>query len=420
MGQRLVPLTMIAATIALAVAAFTTGLIVDRPADWQAVVPLAVLGGIAPMIYAVNIRVVPAFSRRQWRNPRLVQTQVILMIAGAWLVYAGRIAGNDPMITLGSFAALASGICFMANIASLFRQEAKSVAPPMPAANAGQKQVDRVAIVVTRISSLFLLTGLTIGVVLRFWEPDRGRWDLVWAHAMLAGFMLSMASGICYHVLSRWTGRPWGSIWPLRLHLIGTLIGMPAMLIALAFDFERLFYLAGPLQAAAIVLFLSTILPFLLKMPGVVRPAMLIAALCLLVGVVLGSWFAIDPAIGARLRLTHAGINLFGFTGMLISGVGYYLVPRFAGHPLRWPRLAWVQATLLAGGVLIGSAALAFRAYGHPNSAVILIAHGMIASAFLLLGVLFAGAFFGHPVTAATTSTVQLQPAGSRGRPTPG
>lgn len=413
---------MILATIALAVAAFTTGLIVERPADWQAVVPLAVLGGIAPMIYAVNIRVVPAFSRRQWRNPRLVQTQVILMFAGAWLVYAGRISGNDPLITVGSFAALASGICFMANIASLFRQEAKGVAPPMPVptASSGQKQVDRVAIVFTRISSLFLLTGLTIGVVLRFWEPDRGRWDLVWAHAMLAGFMLSMASGICYHVLSRWTGRPWGSIWPLRLHLIGTLIGMPAMLIALAFDFERLFYLAGPLQAAAIALFLSTIVPFLLKLPGVVRPAMLIAALCLLVGVVLGSWFAIDPAIGARLRLTHAGINLFGFTGLLISGVGYYLVPRFAGHPLRWPRLAWVQAGLLTGGVLIGSAALAFRAYGHPNSAVILTAHGMIAAAFLLLGTLFAGAFFGHPAT-ATTSTIQLQQApGGRGQPIPG
>ncbi len=418
-SQRLVPLTMIAAAIAFAIAAVTAGLIVERPAWWQAVVPLAVLGGIAPMIYAVNIRVVPAFSRRQWRSMKLVRAQVVTMLAGAWLVFIGRIDGSNPLITAGSVLALTSGILFMANIATLFRQPAGN-RPGPPAADTNQKQVDRLAIVFTRTSSLFLLFGLGVGVALRFWTPERGRWDLVWAHAMLVGFMLSMACGICYHVLSRWTGREWQALWPIRLHLAATMLALPLMLAALAFDLDRLFLVAGPLQALAISTFLVTIVPFVLQLPGPTRAAVLAAALFLLAGIGLGAWFAIDPAIGARLRLTHAGINLFGFTGLLISGVGYYLVPRFAGHPLRWPRLAWVQVVLLGGGVLVGTAALAFRAYGHVNHTAIIAAFGMVAAAFAILALMIAGAFFGHPA-GATVSTVRIgSTPGARGRPVAG
>jgi hypothetical protein len=404
---------MISAAIALAVAAITAGLIVERPAWWQAVVPLAVLGGIAPMIYAVNIRIVPVFSRRPWRYLWLVRAQVIAMLAGAWLVYAGRLAANDPLITAGSLAALASGILFMTNIGTLFGQPPTTPAPPLP--YPGQKQVDRIAIAFTRASSIFLLIGLATGVALRFWEPDRGRWELVWAHAMLAGFMLTMASGVSYHVLSRWTGQPWRSLWPIKLHLLGTLIGLPLMLVALAFDIDWLFMIAGPLQAVAIALYLVAIVPLVLKMPGASRPAMLIAALFLFAGIFLGAWFAGHPAMGARLRLTHAGINLFGFAGLLISGVAYYLAPRFAGHPLRWPKLAEVQIALLGGGVLLGSTALGFRAYGEPHNAIILLAHALITTAFLLLGVMIAGAFFGHK-SRATTTMVQIKRPSATGQ----
>ncbi|HYI23859.1 MAG TPA: hypothetical protein VD767_00480, partial [Thermomicrobiales bacterium] len=173
-----------------------------------------------------------------------------------------------------------------------------------------------------------------------------------------------------------------------------------------------------PLQALAIATFLATIVPFVLQLPGETRPAMLAAALFLLTGIGLGAWFAIDPAIGARLRLTHAGINLYGFTGLLISGVGYYLVPRFAGHPLRWPRLAWVQVALLGSGVLAGSIALAFRAYGDSNTTVIVLAHAMIAVAFAIFAVLIAGAFFGQS-SRATITAVRIEPS-ARARPAAG
>jgi hypothetical protein len=404
-GKYLVPLTMIAAMAGFATAAMTAGMLTERPIWWPAVVALAVLGGIAPMIYAVNIRVVPVFSRRPWRSLPLLRAQIATLLAGAWLIYAGRLGGWDAVITAGYLLALASGILFMVNIARLFRQAPVTPAPPRPFPN--QADVDRIAVKFTRWSSIYLLLGLSIGVLLRFWEPDQGRWDLVWAHTMLVGFMLSMVAGTCYHVLSRWTGHPWRSLTPIRLHLMTVVLGLPLMLIALATNQETLFSIAGSLQAIAVILFLVTITPQVARMPGVSKPAMLAAALLLATGVFLGAWFAGHPVMGARLRLVHAEINLFGFAGLLIAGVGYYLVPRFAGRPLRWPRLAILQLALLSGGVLAGSTALAFRAYGHVSEAAIIGAHALLAAGFALLGLLIAATFFRKPTT-ATISTIQL------------
>lgn len=408
MGKYLVPLTMVAAMAGFATAAMTAGLLTERPAWWPAVVALAVLGGVMPMIFAVNIRVVPVFSRRQWRSLPLLRAQVGTLLAGAWLIYAGHLAGSDAAITAGSLLALAGGLLFMANIVRLFRQEPTTPAPPTPFPN--QTEVDRIAVKFTRWSSIYLLLGLGVGVLLRFWEPDQGRWDLVWAHTMLLGFMMSMVAGTSYHVLSRWTGHPWRSVTPIRLHLLATVIGLPLMLLALATNHDTLFTIAGPLQAMAVILFLVTIVPHARRMPGVSQPAMLAAALFLVTGVTLGAWFAGHPEVGAWLRLVHAEVNLFGWIGLLIAGVGYYLVPRFAGRPLRWPRLAPVQLALVGGGTLAGSAALAFRAYGHLSPAAIIGSHALLAAGFALFGVLIAGTFFQASRTPATVSTIQISP----------
>src|SRR5688500_3263742 len=110
---------MVAAMAGFATTAMTAGLLTERPAWWPAVVALAVLGGVMPMIFAVNIRVVPVFSRRQWRSLPLLRAQVGTLLAGAWLIYAGHLAESDAAITAGSLLALAGGLLFMANIVRL-------------------------------------------------------------------------------------------------------------------------------------------------------------------------------------------------------------------------------------------------------------------------------------------------------------
>ena len=414
MGKYLVPIAMVSGMVGLAAAALAIAFVSDRPTWWAAAISMAVLGGIAPIIYAVNIRVVPVFGRRPWKNPLLVRLQVGLMLLGAWIRFFGLTDANKTAITFGSLLALASGLLFIGNLAILFRQEPTTLPPPLPFPN--QADIDKIAIRFTRLSGLALLIGLAIGVMLSRWRPDQGRWELVWAHTMLVGFVLSMASGTAYHVFSRWTGKEWKSVRLIRLHFRITLIFLPLMLLALATDRSILFSIAGPLEAFALLLFLYNLAPMLTRMPAPSPPALIASSLFLVFGIFLGSWFAGHPEMGARFRLMHAEINVFGWAGLLISGMAYYLVPRFAGHALVAPKVAPAQIGLLIGGVVAGAIALGLRSYGHGNGTWLYATQGAIALAFLTIAALTAATFFlTRPETAV--APLRMQPRSKSDRP---
>jgi hypothetical protein len=412
-GRYLVPATVLASTIALAVAAFTAGLTPYRPAWWSASVRLAVLGGIVPIIYAVNIRIVPVFSRRDWASLSWLRAQNVLAVAGGWTVFTAGIRRSDDLAATGHALALAGGALFMANLVRLFRQSPVArPAPPLPYPE--HKAVDRIATDFTRLSGVYLLAGLVVGLIMTVDLPRTGRWDLVWAHAMLVGFFLSMASGVCYHTLSRWTGKRWKWIATIRIHYLTTLIALPLMLLALATNRQGLFSIAGPIQATALLLFLANIVPLVWAMTGVTRPAVLLAISCLLAGVTLGAWFAGHPVMGVKFRFIHAGLNLFGWSGLLISGVAYYLVPRFFSRPLRWPRLAAIQIGLLTTGIIGSALAWTWRIEGDGPSNAIAIAHGLTAAGFVLLGVIVAGTLAFGGSRAATVSALPMQKSFTR------
>ncbi len=392
MERRLVGVTMTLAPLALAASAIAAGVSLREPDWWRAAVQLAVLGGIAMMIYAVNIRVVPVFARRQWRSARLLRLQVVAAGTGAWLSFFGIGLRSTALTGVGQLLALAGGMLFMVNIVSLFRQ-APAGAPAPPLRFESQAVVDRIATKFMRLSGTYLLFGLALGVALVWWRPGSGRWDLVWAHAMLVGFFLSMASGVCYHVLSRWSGISWRSVGAIRMHYLLVAIGLPAMVVALAVDATRLFLIAGPLQAVAIALLLVNMAPHAVRLGGPVRAGILLAVGCLAFGITLGVVFAIDPSVGARSRQIHAVANVFGWGGLLISGFGYAFAPSFAGVPLRWPRLALVQLGVLGTGVLASTAALFWRVYGDGPDAPVIAAQVVIAAGLLLLAVQVAGVF---------------------------
>lgn len=56
-------------------------------------------------------------------------------------------------------------------------------------------------------------------------------------------------------------------------------------------------------------------------------------------GIVLGLGIALQPN-WVVYRPAHAHMNVVGFLTMLVFGVGYQLLPRLFGHPLRSNRLA--------------------------------------------------------------------------------
>ena len=102
-------------------------------------------------------------------------------------------------------------------------------------------------------------------------------------------------------------------------------------------------------------------------------------------GVTLGAAMAIKPEL-VIYRPAHLHMNLLGFVTMMIFGVGYHLLPRLGGSPLRWKSLPifhlWAgnaglalmaagfflrptfqstgQATLAIGAILSTSGALSF------------------------------------------------------------
>ena len=67
-------------------------------------------------------------------------------------------------------------------------------------------------------------------------------------------------------------------------------------------------------------------------------------------GIILGVGMAIEPAWSAY-RPAHAHMNVVGFLTMLVFGVGYQLLPRLFGHPLRSPRLAVAHLFLANAGL---------------------------------------------------------------------
>ena len=85
---------------------------------------------------------------------------------------------------------------------------------------------------------------------------------------------------------------------------------------------------------------------------------------------------------GAQWRLAHTHLNLAGFVVMIIFGVAYHILPRFAGKPLRseaWASAHFWIATFATAGMVIGFIA--------PTAAVLLWAGSVAQFAGIVLGV---------------------------------
>lgn len=125
------------------------------------------------------------------------------------------------------------------------------------------------------------------------------------------------------------------------------------------------------------------------------------AFVALAAGILLGAAFALDRALGARLRPLHAELNLWGWTTLLIYGMGYHMLPRFCGRPLRRARLAALQSWLAIGGV--AAAALGWLALAAaPALGRALLAAGGLAqlAAALLFALLGAELLWPRPPAA--------------------
>jgi heme/copper-type cytochrome/quinol oxidase subunit 1 len=103
----------------------------------------------------------------------------------------------------------------------------------------------------------------------------------------------------------------------------------------------------------------------------------------LLVGVGIGVYMAIDS--GARiLEPVHAHINLVGFVMFFIFGIGYHILPRFRGRPLRSERLGWLQLWVANVGLLGFVLLTTTNIYWGVGGALRGVFAGVLAVSFLM------------------------------------
>ena len=106
--------------------------------------------------------------------------------------------------------------------------------------------------------------------------------------------------------------------------------------------------------------------------------------LWLVVGVSLGVFMAASPGAGLY-RPAHMHANLLGFVSMMIFGVAYHVIPRFAGAPLESDRLAGVHLVLANAGLAGMVGGFIARAHQQAFALPLLVCGALTAAAGVLL-----------------------------------
>jgi len=99
------------------------------------------------------------------------------------------------------------------------------------------------------------------------------------------------------------------------------------------------------------------------------------------------AWFAIGISLGLAMaayppwvvyRPAHAHMNVVGFITMMIFGVGYQLLPRLFGHPLRSRALAVAHFWLANVGLALMVIGFALAPRIGPGSAPVTATGGLL------------------------------------------
>ena len=96
-------------------------------------------------------------------------------------------------------------------------------------------------------------------------------------------------------------------------------------------------------------------------------------------GVVLGVAMAVKPEL-VIYKPAHLHMNFLGFVTMMIFGVGYHILPRVAGSPLKWKWLASLHWWIANAGLALMVAGFMLRPWVNSTGQTVL-AIGAVLSA---------------------------------------
>lgn len=78
------------------------------------------------------------------------------------------------------------------------------------------------------------------------------------------------------------------------------------------------------------------------NMDKFVRNFIIVSIVYLGISSVLGVGMLSNPSL-MSLKFVHSHLNMLGWVSMMIYGVGYHILPRFAGRPLKHPKMGEFQ-----------------------------------------------------------------------------
>jgi hypothetical protein len=138
-------------------------------------------------------------------------------------------------------------------------------------------------------------------------------------------------------------------------------------------------------------------------------------------GGILGMLIGVVPALQGHLLFSHVHLLLGGFMAMMVFGVGYFILPRFAARNLRWPSMVtvhfWLANTSLPVMVIARPVGFALNA---PEWTGIFHLAAVVQVVSLLLFVVNLGWTLlaaARPTAAATDTASPHTPAAAVGTP---
>ncbi len=108
----------------------------------------------------------------------------------------------------------------------------------------------------------------------------------------------------------------------------------------------------------------------------------------LAVASIMGVLMLVAPAYAALLRFPHSHLMLIGWVTMMIFGVGYHILPRFAGRLIKSPGLGAFQFWVANTG-LIGMAVLQPIYSNNPSNTMLPVLLGIAGGLQVLSSVIF-------------------------------
>lgn len=93
-----------------------------------------------------------------------------------------------------------------------------------------------------------------------------------------------------------------------------------------------------------------------------VKNFILMGIVYLAISAVIGICMLYNPSL-LTLKFVHSHLNMLGWVSMMIFGVGYHILPRFSGKPLKSPKIAETQFWLANTGLVGMLVFYVFSAY---------------------------------------------------------